>query len=244
MKRITRKKTTLQEHNLYGNITVLSPDGIPMFHSNQRKLNFYIKNGLIDQLDNVTYRLNFQPKGLGHNGNINELPIRKNQCVITGSEINLTRHHIVPRFFRKLNPERYASNFKLIVLVNRHSHDDYTIEEMKYLDVLAQEFGSRTYSEIDVEFRNRLKLKKIAKRLYYYGNKIEDKSIKGSKELFFNLSGLQPNIDTLEMIIDEEIITAPTLFAKELMATGLSYEKLEELWFNHFVETMQPRFLP
>jgi hypothetical protein len=126
---------------LYGNFGIFSPDGIFMFYTNTRKLTFFIKNDLIEQFAEKSFKLKFIPKGLGYNAPENRITgpgcdvARENICVVTGQTSDLNKHHIVPRFFRKYMPDRYKNNFQLVVLIDEKIHHNYTTIEHKFYDV-------------------------------------------------------------------------------------------------------------
>lgn len=241
---ITKKKSILNPKNLYGNITVLSPDNIFMFRANEKKLEFYVKNNLAERINDVTYRLTFVPKGLGH-GDETLSPPRKNICVVSGTSEELTRHHIVPRFFRRLLPERYKHSYKLIVLVNRLSHNDYTIEEVKFLDVLAEKYGTTKASYILRENSDKIHAKKIARILLNHKDRfVREEQLISKQKQFKELSGLEPTEENIMLIANQELISPFDIFANELFGKITDLDEFERLWFNHFVETMRPRFLP
>lgn len=240
-----RRKTSLQKQNLYGNISVLSPDNVLMFYSNQRRLNFYIKNNLVDCIDDKTYRLKFKPNGLGHAEDFEKFRLRKNVCVVNGTTDNLTKHHIVPKIFRKLTPDRYTSNSTLIVLVNRFDHDKYTIEEQIFLDVLAERFGSRSVNEVYLENKDNIYLKKVAGTLLRHQEKITDdfRHLTLSR-LFTKLSGLTVTDENLNLIANKKLVSPINIFAKELFDKITDFDEFERIWVNHFIEVMKPKFLP
>ena len=101
--------------NLYDNIAIFSPANILLCYVNKKKISFYIKKNLVDKIDDQNYRLTFTPKGLGtiNEGQFAQTPSKRiNQCVVSGTTINLTLHHVVPTYVRRHFPLEEKSNFQ------------------------------------------------------------------------------------------------------------------------------------
>lgn len=72
--------------------------------------------------DPFIFQLEFEPKGRGDAGK----EPKENKCVKCGAEDNLTRHHVVPYFLRKMmNPENKDHRSDDIVPLCSSCHVDY-----------------------------------------------------------------------------------------------------------------------
>lgn len=90
---------TLNKNKHYGNIMVLSPEGIPMYRCDAKKANWHLKRNLAvwDNSEQNKLRLTFKPNGLGHSDNPELLEEQQNICCVCGSENELVKSHLVPR---------------------------------------------------------------------------------------------------------------------------------------------------
>ena len=52
-------------NNAYGDIEIYSPQDELMFRTNQKKLDFYLKKNLAEEIGDKKYRLLFEPNGKG-----------------------------------------------------------------------------------------------------------------------------------------------------------------------------------
>jgi hypothetical protein len=92
---------------LYGNCLIIAPDGQPLCRTNQKKLDWYLERNLADKVEGTdcpTIKLKFEPSG--RKGACHPYLISKkhNRCVCCASEKKITRHHVVPYWFRKFFP--------------------------------------------------------------------------------------------------------------------------------------------
>jgi hypothetical protein len=241
-------KNTLSENNLYGNIAVYSPDMDFMFYCNQRKLNFYIKNNLIKEIGEDKFQLTFKPSGLGHSDTDSLCGFgikskRENMCVVTGKTNNLTKHHIVPTFFRKHLPTKYKCSYLLVVLIEANEHRRYTIEEQKFYNVLAEKYGVEKW-EIERNAQNR-RPNNIAYALLSYASAIPEETQANLRVEFKELTGLEATEENLtEYNTKKAKKGSNDLFGAKLVAKITDFEEFEKIWLNHFIETTKPNFLP
>lgn len=101
---------------MYGNFRIQGPDGREMFHCSSQKALWYLNRNLVEIVseDPPTLRLRFLPNGEGHVGDNYYLTEKHNRCVVCGTEEFLSRHHVMPRVFRRYMPEE----------IKEHSHHD------------------------------------------------------------------------------------------------------------------------
>jgi len=242
--------------NLYGNIEFYSPDGILMFVKNQHALNFYLKNNLVDKIEENKYKLNFIPKGLGYNG---KKILRENKCVVSGdsnAEL-LTKHHIIPSCFRTHFPiNKKDSKFQFIVLIRSDIHSKYTSIEQEYYNEIGMMYGltdSFQTAVKDFQANNRV-LKKAITALYYFSDKIPEERAIMLRTEFEEKTGLKPTQKFLKLTLEELTKKERTewfnykssnfSFGKKIVDKIENFEEFENLWLRHFVENAKPKFLP
>lgn len=245
------------EHNAYGNIPIYSPDGILMFNTNDRKVNFYKRHNLIEEF-NSGFKLLFKPSGLGlHDrsaGHLLSFP-RKNRCVISGEEdvLLLTRHHIVPVLFRKWMPEHIKSaNYQFIVFVRKDLHHKYTKYEHEYYSEIAKMFGVDVFEDTLFLHASQIsKRRKLANTLYKYGHFIPKDRMEVLKTKFKIHCGYEPTYENYKKVCEEIEATekkyyknADYNFGKLVIEKITDYEAFENIWFTHFLSKMKPEFLP
>lgn len=243
-------KNIISEDNLYGNISVYSPTMDFMFFSNKKRIKFYIKNNLVNKIDDNTYQLNFIPKGNGYSGfdsfvgmNLKMMK-RENKCVVTGKTTHLTRHHIVPSLFRKHFPLEYKTSFLLIVLFDRKEHDKYTAKEQEFYNVLAKKYNAPPYTHgQDIKNVNTLKAKRIAHSLIEYNKVIPLETQEQLKNKFKKLTNIEPTHENLLSYRPYKIYTNHD-FGKTLVSKIDDYREFEMIWLNHFIDNTNPKFLP
>ena len=129
----------LQQKHLYGNCVMLSPEGQTLCLCNQKKINWYLSRNLavLEQENPPVIRLKFVPKGNGKADHPYYITEKKNICVCCGTKgtsgyhanrliTYLTKHHCVPRCFRKHFPKEYKShNCHDVVLLCAPCHVKY-----------------------------------------------------------------------------------------------------------------------
>ncbi len=239
----------------YGNIAVYSPDDILMFYANEHKMRFYIKNSLAEKIAEDKYRLTFTPNGLGYSqdnnvfGNPNCLIPRENKCVVSGDEdLNLlSKHHIVPRFFRIHFPIEFKSSFQTIVLIRRDIHSEYTMHEQNFYDVLAEKYGVPRYSTF--AYNPSKRENKISRTLFLYGHLMPQDARTELELEFQHKTGLEPTKENLAKIVntiieDKRTKTSENDFGAAIAAKITDYREFEMLWLNHFIEYAKPKYLP
>lgn len=245
------------EQNGYGNIPIFSPDGILMFYTSMRKLRSYFKNNLVEKYKKG-YKLNFIPKGLGYHDKENKDLLkypRKNRCVISGCEdIHLlTRHHIVPVLFRRWMPEKFKStNYQLIVFVKKDLHAIYTKYEQQYYFELAKMYDVKEYEEtLLIQQTSYIRKKQSAKTLLEHSHSIPEDRLKVLHSKFKYYTGLNPCFENYKKVLDDFKATKKTYyknadynFGKLIVRQITDFEKFENMWLKHFIETMKPLFMP
>lgn len=248
------------KNRLYGNIQVYSPDMKPMFKANLKKVNWYLDNEDEKLAEVVEYdengvpkaiKLTFEPNGLGHfnKGLTDEyfLSDKENICVVTGTNdwTELTKHHIVPFMYRKWFPEEYKSrNCHDIVLITREMHYEYEKIANELKDLIAEELGIPTLSEYS---------KRISRKTSYIGmaNAILNKDIPMENKIdlcikFTNKTGFVPTTENVKEYIKsaKNEYRMAEFYGKYVIEKLTDYQGFVERWRQHFIDTMNPKFMP
>ena len=276
-----RKEQDFTNHtlrkDLYDNIGLYSPDNTLMAYINYDKLNFYLEKDLVECIDEKKYRLKFEPKGLGYTDedsvvSANCLIPRENRCVVTGETdfTKLTRHHIVPSYFRVHFPIKEKSSFEMVVLLEARKHFYYTQVEHKFYDELAKMFDVETETSITKRFSAACNKIKLVDTLYRFGLKLPP-DVKAEKEaLFIDIYDMPATIENYRKIINTptSYYTPPEPypplsgdriifknkrftqagsefdFGKLLASKIVDYRAFEGIWLAHFIKIMKPKYLP
>ena len=231
---------------IYGNYRMVAPSGDVLCFCDRKKADWYVSRGLA-QIVCQDVLLSFTPRGKGHAGDKYYLSPKANACVICGKDTELTRHHIVPKCFRKHFPDELKS---------RSSHD---------VCPMCRECHTRYESHAK---RRNLELFKTDK---YAIMEIPANGQPGAKEAFAVLNhgqmmpvekkakllsrieaalGRPPTEEDLKVLAEKkDSLHARSRFrelASELIG-GMTPEEIQEFvrgWRRHFVEVMKPRFMP
>lgn len=238
---------------LYGNVHIEHPDGHVMFHCDVQKALWYLNRDLVDivSADPPILRLNFEPGGKGHIGDQYYLTPKTNQCVCCGKKYKLNRHHVVPYVFRRYMAEQIKDhNYHDVLLLCLSCHEKYEQEASKLKSEICGELG------LSVDGSGGPKYDPIAgglrgasRALINHGDKIpEDRK----QELFSFIQQHAPesanNLEYLAnlnpwAVCDDQSAHYGQLVVKHIEETG-QIQAFTERWRTHFVESMNPQYLP
>ncbi len=239
LKSISRKK------KLYGNYKVLSPDNIPMFRCNEKKISWYLKRDLADIIDSKTIRLKFKPNGLGNYNKNYGLFEMENKCVRCGSEEHLTKHHVVPSCYRTYFPNNLKSHsFHDVVSLCTNCHSEYETHafllKKKLSDIYQAPINGIISKDIEM-----LRAKKLTRSLTsdvhipksrIFEMKSEIKDLIGVKRL---------SKSKIRFLLSSKFTISCEKTHGEIVISKI--ENLNEfikMWRSHFIETMNCKFLP
>lgn len=258
------------------NWEVYHPNGTHMFTCGEKKASWYLDRNLAIRTADDKIKLTFEPKGNGFE--INEIfgkSVRKTVCVVSGVNDGLQRHHIVPYCYRTHFPEQYKSkNHHDVVLINHKRHSEYEKLATIYKDVIAEMFGVKTISELNVKYT--IKLRKIGKPnaillnnihsiFKTYGKISDEIKFEKLKEIsestgiplktIYNYNYIQ--LYKMYLLLNEEYIKKQNEFKLnhrqeydhgyhiiKKLNTEKKMIEFVELWRTHFIETMKPKFMP
>lgn len=233
----------------YGNVTMLSPDGIDMCRIRHSKANWYVGQGLAEQIEDEPRKiqLKFKPKGLGNQ--VNPHPFyfqsKKNICVVCGSEKNLTRHHVIPSCFSKYftRMEKVGHD---VVLMCLDCHAAYEIKARVLYRKLCEdngiEYSSNDFYRYD---RNKGHVSGRCNTILRHRDKIPPDRLKEMLKVVSDFLGREPTNEDLENLRDMQSyyrLDMPN-FGKTLF-DKMGSRELCFVWRRHFVEEANPQFLP
>jgi len=245
-------ETIIKKHH-YSNLAVYSPSGKFMFFANKSRIKFYKKKELIKRIHDDKYQLLFEPKGLGWSDYSSsryglEPVSRKNICVATGVDFDLTRHHVMPQALRKITPERYSNNSLLVLLLNKDIHINYTKEETLAYRELCDIYGI-DHTDFNGKVTPRLATIRSAVAILRHGTKMPKEKLNFFEDMFKTSSGLEPTVDNMRLFENQppENIhvngDGKTIF-EVIMTAEPNPEIIENFWIKHFLHFTKPKFLP
>lgn len=235
---------------LYENCIVRNLSGDVMFHCNSKRANWYVSRNLATVIGNdpLDIQLNFKTKGNGKLGSNYFLQSMRNICVVCGIEKDLTRHHVFPFAFRKFLPEELKiHNHYDILLLCSQCHDSYEHHAYDFKRQLAKEYGAPLDGEFDedkVRYYSDLRHSRhFARTLLNYSDKIPT----DRKHVMMNFIKTTLSVDVISLDevanMDVDKINVKTQ-GKIIIERLTNVEEFICRWRKHFVETMQPRFMP
>jgi len=215
-----------------------------MCRMGKKRVDWYVERGLakVVSLDPHTIQLLFEPNGLGNYNDEYYLAEKDNACVVCGSQDELTKHHALPRCFRKHFPsclKRYDSHD--VLLVCRPCHEDYEVHATELKKKLVGCTNITAMEEGDVAH---IRAIKAAKTLLRYGDSIPDDS---ALRLMLRIEEYAGDFsDEIVQKLSEEKFGGyhSADVWKEAVSNIKDYNEFTRMWREHFVEVMQPKHLP
>lgn len=258
------------------NWKVYHPTGRHMFTCGEKKALWYLERDLAEEIGNRMIQLSFVPRGNGFEDNEefgrSERVVR---CVVTGSEDQLQRHHIVPYCYRTFFPEEYKSkNHHDVVLMNCDIHSQYESKANKYKDEIAKIYNVKTIGELNTEYTAKLReigkpnaivLNSIHAIFKGYGKLVNGQLIEKINyvaehteipiEILRNLNYIQlyKLFVELRRVHEQEIYDFKEnnrmlydhgYHVAQKLDTEEKIEEFVKLWRKHFINTMNPQFMP
>ncbi|XP_013099170.1 exonuclease 3'-5' domain-containing protein 2 [Stomoxys calcitrans] len=255
------RRYTTRSKALYDNCLLEAPDGELLCTIDKRKAQWYVERNLGTEVNAEPYtvRLNFEPAGRaeGDVGKYYQTP-KENQCVVCGHKEAYIRKNVVPREYRKHFPVVMKTHTSHDVLLLCHPcHQISNISDMKIRHKLSSMCDAPfTQEECSIKYKEVPELKKLrsaARALLYHGDKLNEARHRELESVVLDYYKEEPKV-TLELLqLSAEIDTKSSnenycnhgekvvqMFQTKL--GGLI--ELEKIWRVHFLQTMQPKFLP
>jgi hypothetical protein len=238
---------------LYGNCLITAPDGKPLCRTNQKKLNWYLSRGLavvVEGAECPTIRLNFEPSGRKGSDHPYLIAEKQNRCVCCASEEQITRHHVVPYGFRKFFPielKEHMLHDILPLCVNCHEKYEGTAFELK--KELAKRHNISLLGKGCHTDKSLYSIRGAGNALYYHS----DKMPAARREVLLNKLRAYYNkqdISREEMLkaakVDPMVQTPEYIpFGKYIVDQyACDMFGFMVMWRQHFVDHMQPQYLP
>lgn len=217
---------------IYENYILQTPDGRDCAVTNKKRIMWYLKRDLVEQVDDKIYRFKFMPNGISEDDEF-DITLRENKCAQCGTSDKLSKHHTVPYEFRRLFPIEYKDRSSVdIVPMCRKHHDDY--------EILANEERERLfnlYCTEEIEFNKRLnKIKKFTRDgLNFEMINPEDWNYRnGEIKNFIYKYGMSR----------AEILEAQKYNLAQVVIDKMGIEELIIHWKNHFINSVDLPYLP
>lgn len=241
----------------------LHPNYEFMFFHTERKMKSMLKHGLIRIISekSMIAQLTFEPKGFGVNkDDVFMTTPKERKCVVCGIEHSLTRHHVVPREFRRHFPDRFKeSNAHDILFVCDKHHEEYE----RKADILKKEY----FEKYNIESLCPLQTKVISqiKMRYNLISHLEEMNIKENPhraKIDYKLRAVlkieqevpltMNQIKYLKENYKERLKVARNYFKNETSSGFLvdlilkedSLEHFVKTWRQHFIDNAKPKFIP
>jgi hypothetical protein len=212
---------------------MLSIDGKFLAHVDTKRMNWYLDRDLAFMLNDKDFQLTFISKGDKDRGEYYKLSLTNN-CVICGTEENLTKHHVVPHQYRKYMPIEYKSkaSFDVLCLCIKCHHE---------YEITADKFKIELLDKYDILDNNKnfQKVHRYHKTL----NSVHAPRIPKEKKLAmieFLEEFFKAPIEEILEVDGYEFETSTELLMKKVD----DIENFVIMWRKHFIEYAKPKFLP
>ncbi|EDX13367.1 GD20659 [Drosophila simulans] len=247
--------------DFYDNCLLQAPDGELLCTIDRRKASWYLNQNLGTHISEepFTVRLNFEPAGraVGDVGRFYQTP-KENQCVVCGDRDAYIRKNVVPREYRKHFPLVMKSHTSHdVLLLCPTCHQLSNISDLKVRSKLAvqceapfkQEDGSVKYHD-DPQLK---RVQSAGKALLHHGAKIPAAKKAEMEKTLLDYYSDQTDItdELLRQAARVEYRVENSDYCQHGERVVQQYRdhfgglvELERMWREHFLHTMQPRFLP
>jgi len=235
----------------YENSQVLNLDGQLMFRCSYKKAIWYFDRNLATKLndDPLIVKLNFIPKGTGHIGDPYHLQEMKNLCVVCGSEENLTRHHIAPYCYRKFFPNQLKSHRSYdIMAMCSECHNSYESEASRLKKEIGIEYGIPPDEAGIVYDKDAARAKNAAYAIITFGSKIPPERMNELLCRVRDYFGREVTQEDLIQMTEKRIYNYKNyVHHGQYVVSQMTEDQIEPFvkkWRQHFIDTMEPKFLP
>lgn len=225
---------------------MLSPDDILMFRCDEKKINWYLKRGLAEIVNQnpLTAKLKFNPRGLGNYSRTFGLTEMSNNCVVCGTTEFLTKHHVVPYCYRKHFPlELKSHNFHDVLSMCVNCHESYERKADNLKAELSETYSAPINGE-SVNNKATVRLSKMAVTLlkdnvYIPRSRILYLKSEIKKSLFIKRLTKRRLIN-----ISKTKTFVSRTHGEIVMSKVKDIQKFIELWREHFISNNECKFLP
>lgn len=241
----------------------LHPDGDFMFFHTERKMKSMLRHKLIRIISEKSKiaQFTFMPKGRGvDKDDVFMTTPKERKCVVCGIEHSLTRHHVVPKEFRKHFPDKFKeSNAHDIVFVCDKHHEEYErkadILKREYFDKYEIEslcpLQTKVISQIKMRYNLICHLEEMNFKENPHRSKIDYK-LRNVLKIEQNVPLTANQLTYLRENYKERLKVARNYFKNEtssgyLVELILNEGLLEDFvrtWRQHFLDYAKPLYMP
>jgi hypothetical protein len=228
---------------IYDNCLITAPDGMSLGRCTESRVRWYLRNGLADVISTepTVIKLRFEPRGRAGAEQEIVTGAKENRCVVCGTNESLTRHHVVPSSLSihlPLHYKRWCSHD----VVPLCSHCHYSYNEKAYMEELLKEYGiEEEFEQLNTTYCNQRRAYILWRGLRKNGHVIPLEAQAKMRARLRGLLGIPDDQETPETVARPTKV--PSL-GRFLMSKITDHFGLIKMWRKHFVETMQPRYLP
>lgn len=233
----------------YANCKMIDENNEFICYISNKKRDWYLRQKIALQINPKTIQLLFKPKGNRRGDKYYEQELR-NICVICGCNENLTKHHIIPRCFRKcmsLSLKKFSHHDVVLLCIN--CHEKYERESDKYQTKLCEKFnlpksGINLLTKISQADTSRLF--GLCSSLIKYGNLISENRKLILKQRIAKLVNKEISDEDIKYYFDLQTIKEkPSItYSSIIMNKIKDHKKFIKSWRKHFQNTMQPKYMP
>jgi hypothetical protein len=223
-----------------------------------KKANWYIGKNLATwkDSDETKIKLLFAPKGKPSGTNVYTTSQKQNICVSCGEDKHHMRHYVVPYCYRTLLPEKYKTHMPHdIVIMCPECHlvcEQATQKLQKQMEAPLRKDPETAFSAIpNSELYH---VRSCALALHRNANRLPPAKLQEYKALVRAHYNLGEDEDLTAELIQSaskieshepnpKYIPGPELVAETLTSDEAIADFIRD-WRDHFLATMQPRYLP
>ena len=246
---------------MYDNIQMHDNEGNVLCTISKKKANWYLKKDLADWIDpeHTKLKLRFAPKAKSTHADY-DAARKRNICVCCGDDENHVRHYIVPYCYRTLLPEKYKSHFSHdIVILCLECHVTCEQATQKRQKAIERRLRKDPKTALAVIPNKRLyHLRGRALALLRNREQLPEEKRKEYEALVRDHFGIAHPTQTNTAIPEELLQKAISIESFEtnpdyipganvVVDSLLSERDIEQFvleWREHFLDTMQPRYMP
>lgn len=243
---------------MYDNIEMYSPDSTLLCTISEKKASWYVRKKLGRwKSKNESIQLLFEPKAQPSEPNTYNQTHKKNICVVCGESHKFMRHYIVPYCYRTLLPDEYKAHMPhdiVILCPDCHLHSEQaTQERQKELEKSLRRHPSS--SRPSIPNRSLRSVRSAACALCQRRGQIPSDQVESYENLIKAHFGLDESSWLSRNLLEQatkmetstpnpSYIPGPYLVVSSLANDEATIRNFIMDWRQHFIETMQPRFLP
>jgi len=233
---------------VYDGCKVLHPKGELMFRCDKKRANWYLDRNLATLVvpDPLTIQLTFEPKGPGHIGDNFYLQERKNVCTVCGTTKKLSRHHVVPHCYVRAAPNQpFHHNSHDVIPMCVTCHEEYEhIHSFQLRQKLADKYNAPVEGNGAFVYRRSVR-SSIA--LMRYGDQIPEPRQRKLRSLIAEELGHFPSEQEIKDLSGMRILEKNNNFKTHgeiVMSKVTDINEFIQIWRRHFLDTMNPQYLP